>query len=240
VLAVGLAALLVGPAFADPALLPEFDPDDFEKGAAIDNPYWPLIPGTTFVYEAEVEDEIETNTVTVTHKKKKILGVTCVVVLDMEYEDDLLVERTYDWYAQDKEGNIWYFGEDSESYEYDDDDNLIEVSDEGSWEAGVDGALPGIIMLGDPQIGDAYRQEYYEDEAEDMAKVLRVDATVCTGLGCCEDCLVTKEWTPLEPGEVEHKHYAPGVGLVLISELSGGKTKQVELVEIIGPGKTDF
>ena len=123
-------------------------------------------------------------------------------------------------------GDIWYFGEYSEQWE----DGVV-VGTEGSWEAGVDGAKAGILMLGDPHPGDSYRQEYWEDEAEDMAKVLRLNATVSGPSGYHENCLETKEWSPLDAGNVEHKFYAPGVGLVLVKELKG-KTLHVELIEV--------
>jgi hypothetical protein len=206
---------------------PQIDPADFVDGDGdplpIDNPYWPLVPGTTFVYEDEDGEEL--NEVCVTYDTKEILGVTCTVVYDVEWVEGELTEQTFDWYAQDIYGNIWYFGEYTEAYE----DG--EVSTEGSWEAGVDGALPGILILGDPEVGDSYRQEYYEDEAEDAARILKLNASVSTDLGEFSGCMKTKEWSLIEPGVIEHKFYAPGVGLVLIEELGEGKTL-VALVEI--------
>ena len=121
--------------------------------------------------------------------------------------DGNLTEKTFDYYAQDKKGNVWYFGEDTKEYE-----NGKVVSTKGSWEAGVDGAKPGFIMQADPKVGETYRQEYYEGEAEDMAKVLSLSESVTVPYGSFDQVLVTKEWTPLEPGLVEHKYYAPGVG----------------------------
>lgn len=237
VVSLGLATVWVGDASARKAQVPEFDAANFADGGGnpfpIDNKYWPLVPGTTFVYEAKgkgVEEE-ERNEVSVTYETRVVAGVKCVVVRDIAWEGDLIVESTADWYAQDKDGNVWYMGEDSESYEYDDEGNLIETSTEGSWEAGVDGAEAGILMLAKPRKGTSYRQEYYEGEAEDMAKVLKVKTKVTIGLGKLKNCLKTKEWTPLEKGVVEHKYYAPGVGLVLVKELKGKKTE--ELVEII-------
>ncbi len=225
-LGIALAGALSVAAFAkDKTYDPIVDPDNFVE--VIDNPYLPLVPGTTFTYIAETEDGIEENVVSVTHQTKEILGVTCTVVFDLVYVEDVLTEETYDWYAQDKEGNVWYFGEDTK--EYDEYGNVI--STEGSWEAGVDDAKPGIVMEADPQPGQSYRQEYYEGVAEDMAKVLRLTAAVSVRYGDFEDCLKTKEWTPLEPGVVEQKFYVWGVGLVLVTELKG-KSVRVELVEI--------
>jgi hypothetical protein len=209
---------------------PVIEPADFEDADGnplpIDNPYLPLVPGTTFIYEGETEDGIEHNEVYVTHQTTEILGVTCTVVLDTVEVEGELVELTFDWFAQDFAGNVWYFGEYSEEYE----DG--EVNTEGSWEAGVDGAKPGIVMLADPIEGSSYRQEYYEDVAEDMGKVLKLNAFVSVLYGDFAGCLATKEWTPLEPGAVEHKYYAPGVGLVLVMELTGGQTVPIELIDI--------
>lgn len=234
VLCVGLAGgLLAGP--KKPRIEkpddynPVINPADFEDGGGqplpIDNMYLPMVPGTTFVYEAETEDGLEHNEVAVTHDTKVILGVTCVVVSDNAWVEGVLEEETLDWFAQDRWGNVWYFGEDTKAY----DDGAI--STEGSWEAGVDGAKPGIVMLADPVSGASYWQEFLEEVAEDMAKVLRLNASV-SGIDDWSPCIETKEWSPLEKGVVEHKFYAPGVGLVLVKELKGG-TIVVELVEII-------
>ena len=206
---------------------PVIDPANFV--GVIDNPYMPLTPGTTFVYEGETPDGLEQDVVVVTHETKVILGVTCTVVTDTVTVDGEIVEDTLDWYAQDKDGNVWYFGEDTTQYE-----GGEVVGHEGSWEAGVDGALPGIVMQGTPQPGKPYRQEYLEGVAEDMARALRLNARVSVRYGDFEDCLLTMEWTPLEPGQIEHKYYAPGVGLVLIVELKG-KNVRMELVSITPP-----
>jgi len=204
---------------------PVIDPADFVD--VIDNQYFPLMPGTTFIYEGETDEGFERVETYVTHETKEILGVTCTVVRDRETIDGELIEETFDWYAQDRHGNVWYFGEDATIYE-----DGVPVSKEGSWEAGVEDALPGIIMFGEPRKGRSYRQEYAPDIAEDMAKVLNLNKSACVPFGCFEDLLMTKEWTPLEPGSIEHKYYAPGVGLVYIEELKE-KTVEVELVEII-------
>ena len=138
-----------------------------------------------------------------------------------------MVEDTFDWFAQDKDGNVWYFGEDVSNYE---DGELADK--DGSWEAGVDGALPGIVMYADPatHIGETYRQEYYQGEAEDMAQVVSLGESVSTASGDYENCLMTKEWTPLEPGFSEHKYYAPGIGMVLEAIVEGGEG-EMELVD---------
>jgi len=204
---------------------PVINPDYFVD--VIDNPYFPLTPGTTFVYEGEDEDETVRDEVFVTNETKTVMGVNTIVVRDRVFEDGELAEETFDWYAQDKDGNVWYFGEDSKDYE----DGEV-VSTAGSWEAGVDGAQPGIIMEGNPQVGDTYRQEYYAGEAEDMAEVLSLNESVTVAYGSFEDCLKTKEWTPLEPGIEENKYYASGTGIFLEMAVKGG-SERLELVDII-------
>jgi hypothetical protein len=193
---------------------PRINPADFTT--TIDNKYFPLKPGTTFIYEGGAEH----GEMAVTSDTKKVMGVECVVVDDKAWEDGKVIERTYDWFAQDKKGTVWYFGEDTKEYE-----NGKVVSTKGSWEAGVDGAKPGIIMQADPKVGETYRQEYYEGEAEDMAKVLDLNESVTVPYGSFDHVLVTKEWTPLEPGLVEHKYYAPGVGHL-------GTPRGLELIDV--------
>ncbi|MGH2756950.1 MAG: hypothetical protein ACRDI3_04090, partial [Actinomycetota bacterium] len=203
---------------------PHIDPADFV--ATIDNPYLPFEPGTTLFYEGTSEGEKETDEVFVTHETKEILGVTCVVVRDIVRADGEITEKTFDWYAQDRFGNVWYFGEDSHEYE-----NGKPINAAGSWEAGVDGALPGIVMLGDPQVGDRYRQEYYAGKAEDLGGILKLDASVTVPYGSFDSVLVTKDSTPLEPNVLEHKYYAPGVGLVMEQSMRGPK-EAFELVAV--------
>jgi hypothetical protein len=216
--------------------IPPVDSANFESPQ--DNDYFPMAAiGKTYVYEAETDGEIERTETTFTSDTIVIQGVTCIVVHDVAkvYVEELdtwfLVEETDDWYAWDNDGNVWYFGEDTVAYLYDEDWNPVGTSTEGSWKAGEDGATAGIVMLADPLPGLSYRQEYYEDEAEDEAMVLRLNARVSIDYGDFEECLETKEWTHLEPGHIEHKFYAPGVGLVFVKELKE-KTVHVELVDI--------
>ncbi|MBI2841866.1 MAG: hypothetical protein HYX78_00545 [Armatimonadetes bacterium] len=225
-LLVGLSTKIAEAKFIE---LPEFDPANFVL--VVDNPYFPLVPKTTFVYEAETEDESIVDTVTVTDQIKVILDVTCTVVHDVEMVNGVKTEETFDWYAQDHYGSVWYFGEDTTEFLYDEEGNPIGTSKEGSWKAGIDGALPGIIMLEDPQPGLAYQQEFYEDVAEDMALVLRLNDFVSVEFDDFDNCLVTKEWTPLELGSVEQKFYAPGLGLVLVLE-HHGKIVRFEMVDV--------
>jgi len=202
---------------------PQIDPARFVE--QVDNEFFPLVPGTTFLYElASGSEHVE---IYVTEERREVMGVSCVVVRDREYEDEELVEETHDWYAQDADGNVWYFGEDTKELE---GGEVVSIA--GSWEAGVDGALPGIVMKGQLVVGESYSQEYYKGHAEDMGEVLRLGDTVTVPYGSFEDVLVTKEWTPLEPGVEEQKYYAPGVGLIL--EVEGGD--RMELVSVTGRG----
>ena len=204
---------------------PEINPDDFVE--VIDNPYFPLEVGTTYIYQGESDGEPVRIESFVTEQTKEIFGVTTTAVSVKEYEDGELVEDTLDWYAQDKDGNVWYFGEDSKEIE----EGEV-VSTAGSWEAGIDGAKPGIIMLANPQVGDTYRQEFYEDEAEDMGEVISLNGSVSVEYGSFENCLIIKEWTPLEPGIEENDYYYEGVGPVLEEVVKCGD-ERIELVEII-------
>lgn len=202
---------------------PVTNPADF--AAAAGNPLWPLVPGTRYVYRGG-DETIE---VTVTGDTKQILGVTNVVVHDVVSVDGKIIEDTYDWFAQDSAGNVWYFGETTKEHE----DGQV-VSTEGSWEAGVDGAKPGIVMhAAQPAIGSPYRQEYYVGEAEDMAEVVSLSESVTVPYGSFEGCLQTREFTPLEPGVSEYKYYAPGVGLVLEVHVKSGS--RMELIEVTTP-----
>jgi hypothetical protein len=206
---------------------PDIDPADFV--GVIDNPYFPLTPGTTYFYEGETEGEPTQDIVYVTFDTKLILGVTCVVVLDRAYTNGILGEETLDWYAQDECGNVWYFGEDSKLF--DEFGNVI--STEGSWEAGVAGAYPGIIMKACPRPGRPYRQEFAPDVAEDMARVLPINPkkTITVPYGEFNHLVLTKEWSPLDPGVVEHKYYAPGIGFIKSIAVKG-EDEYSELVDI--------
>jgi hypothetical protein len=185
------------------AYAPHIDPAEFTT--KVDNEYFPLKPGTTFVYQGGAER----GEMSVTHQTKKVMGVECVVVDHKEWEGEKLIEKTYDWFAQDNKGSVWYFGEDTKEYK-----NGKVVSTKGSWEAGIDGAKPGIIMQAHPKVGQTYRQEYYKGEAEDMAKVQSLNDSVTVPYGSFDRVLKTKEWSPLEPSYHEHKYYARGVGYV--------------------------
>ncbi|MEN7547137.1 hypothetical protein AAG747_04415 [Rapidithrix thailandica] len=201
---------------------------DFVEG--IDNPYFSLSPGFFFVYEGIEEEGEEVRVVeAITFNTKEILGITCREVLVSEYEDGELVEETLDWYAQDKNGNVWYFGEDSKEIE----DGEV-VSTEGSWQAGRNGAKPGVIMLANPQPGQKYRQEFAEGIAEDQGEVIRLTASVAVPYGSFQNCLQIKDINPLEPDSEEFKYYASGVGLLLAESIEGeDKEELVEITDLV-------
>ena len=262
-----LLSTVTGNAVGTEVTIP-FDPNNFPSPPGdINNQYWPLPIGAILAYQAKTEDECEFNKLIVTNETYlTAVGVVTTVVRDQEWiteiddegECDLetaeLEEDTLDYYAQDMDGNIWYFGEATWSV----DEETEECTDDGAWEAGtpigdpeVDPAQAGIVMLANPKSGDRYRQELLEDQAEDWGAVLRLNASVSIEMGEFSDCLITKEWTPIEPGEIEHKHYCLtpesggiGFGLVLIKELKG-KTKAVELTDnfpvgLPGDGSAEF
>lgn len=209
---------------------PDVAADDFDPTQEIDNPYLPLRPGTRWVYEGRTEDGTEAIEVTVSGELRTVMGVEAWVVRDTVTVDGELVEDTDDWFAQDRDGNVWYLGE--ESTEYDDGEP---VSTDGSWEAGVDGALPGIVMPARPAAGDAFRQEFDEGEAEDLFEIVAVDGVAEVPAGSFTDVVVTRDWNPLEPDVVEEKRYAPGVGLVAERKVEGGD-EVVELLEFTPGG----
>ena len=191
----------------------------------VDNPYLPLVPGTRTIYEAHTPEGLQQTTTEVTGDTKTIMGVTTVVVHDTVSLDNKTTEDTLDWYAQDRDGNVWYFGESTKAINQDGT-----VDTKGSFEAGVNGALPGIIMPGHPQVGDQYRQEYAKGVAEDTGEVVNrtgLESTPLTGpLG---DLLVTKDADLLDPtGPTENKYYARGVGLILTTE-AGGRDEAVRV-----------
>ena len=192
----------------------------------IDNPYWPMKPGSRWVYrETDSEGTRQRVVVTVTRRTRRIAnGITARVVRDVVTEKGRFVEVTDDWYAQDRRGNIWYLGEDTTEYE-----NGRPVSKEGSFEAGVDGAQAGVIMPAHPRPGLAYRQEYYAGKAEDRARIVSLREQAEVPAGHYRPVLMTREWNPLERRVLEFKFYARGVGPVLAVSVSGGSDRE-ELV----------
>jgi hypothetical protein len=201
----------------------ELDPAEFTT--EIDNPYWPMSPGSRWVYSETDEDGEHRIVVTVTERTKTTAdGVEARVVRDVVSNGEL-IEVTDDWYAQDSEGNVWYLGEDTAEYE-----NGKVVTRRGSFEAGVDGAQAGIIMPADPQPGMTYRQEYYEGKAEDRGEVLALGQMAEAPAGHFKDTALINDTNPLEPKVSELKFYAPGVGPVLAVSVSGEAGDREELL----------
>ena len=213
------------PQGSDPVTL---DPANFV--AVIDNSWWPMAVGSHWEYtDVDADGTVQNIVVTVTDQTKQIVGVTATVVHDIATEDGETVEDTFDWYAQDSAGNIWYLGEDTKEYE-----NGKVTSTEGSWEAGVGGAQPGVVVPAHPTPGLTYRQEYWANQAEDQAQVLSVNEQAQVVAGDYRDLLLTKEFTPVEPDVLEYKWYAQGVGEVLAITVSGGSDRE-ELVKYSPP-----
>ena len=212
------------PQGADPVNL---DPKTFTT--RIDNPYWPMDPGTRWTYrETDQEGARLEVVVTVSDQTERIAnGVTARIVRDTVTEDGEIVEDTFDWYAQDKDGNIWYLGENTAEFE-----KGKVVTKEGSFEAGVDGALPGIIMPSDPKDGMQYRQEYYKGKAEDNGEVLSTDEMAQSPFGHFDNALLTKDTISIEPNVLEYKLYAKGIGPVLTLGVSGGPGSREELIDL--------
>jgi hypothetical protein len=176
----------------------------------VDNPWFPLTPGTTFVYRGVRDGKQARDVFTVGRVTKTIQGVRCTVVRDRLFLRGKLAERTTDWYAQDRRGNVWYFGESTAEL----DAAGRVTSTEGSWEAGRDGAVAGIYMAGKPTVGRTYSQEYYKGHAQDHYAAISLHASVHVPYVSSREALLTKEWTPLEPGVIDHKYYVRGIGTV--------------------------
>lgn len=203
---------------------PSINPAEFSP--VINNPYMTLPPGRSFVYEAQTDEGVERIEIQVTNDTKEIMGVATVVYWDRVWLDDVLIEDTRDYLAQDAEGNVWYFGEDVDNYE-----NGVLVDHAGSWIAGVDGAQPGLWMKAKPTVGDSYRQEYYSGEAEDMADVVSLGEVVTVPYGTFKDCLQTYDYTPLDPDSKENKYYCTDVGGLVLEEnvVDGQRTELVSV-----------
>ena len=213
------------PQGSDPVTL---EPADFV--AEIDNPYWPMAPGTKWVFlESDPHGRTQKVKVTVTSRTRDISGIQATVVHDKVTAHGELVENTFDWYGQDICGNLWYLGENTKEYE-----NGVVVSTAGSWEHGVDGAYAGIVVPADPQVGMTYRQEYYAGEAEDAAEIMSLDEQAEVPAGHFVDVMLTKDFTPLHPKILEYKLFAPGMGPVLVLGVSGGSDRE-ELLSYTPP-----
>jgi hypothetical protein len=202
---------------------PRIEPAAFT--ATVDNPYLPLRPGTRWVYEGRSGEGLERKVVEVTDVTRVVMGVPCIVVHDTVTVDGQPYEDTSDWLAEDRDGTVWTFGEASSIRG---DDGRFTAA--GSWEAGVHGALPGIAMQAHPRPGSPYRQEYLPGQAEDMARVISVTEALTVPNGSYVEVVVTRDWSPLEPGVADHKHYAPGIGMIREEAVEGG-TSRLDLIE---------
>lgn len=225
-IAVGALPSGVASAGTCPAPLPQggdpvnLDPADFAD--RIDNPFLPFVPGSVWTYrETDPEGTAMRVKVSVTARTRSIHGIDATVVHDKVTEHGDLVENTFDWYAQDVCGNVWYMGENTKEYE-----NGVVVSTEGSWEAGVDGAQPGVVMPADPQVGQSYRQEFYAGQAEDRAEIASLEEQAQVPAGHFGPVIMTKDTTPLHPRVLEYKFYAEGIGVVLAVGISGGADRE--------------
>ena len=207
--------------FARDAYRPVIDPTNFTH--IVNNPWFPLVPGSTATFIEKDGRERRENKITVTHDTKTIMGVKCVVVHDTVTLNGVLMEDTFDWYAQDKLGTVWYFGEATREFK-----PGGRVSTAGSWEAGVKGAQPGIVMPARPQVGERYRQEYAANEAEDIGRIAALDETLTIPFGAFKECVRTREWSMLESG-TSTKWYAKGVGLVRATGTGGEASTLISL-----------
>jgi hypothetical protein len=201
---------------------PKIDPANFV--AAVTNPWYPLPVGASWSYAGKENGTAEQDEVRVLPDRKTVMGIPATVVRDTVSVHGQVTEDTYDWYAQDKKGNVWYLGEDTKEL-----DHGKVTGRAGSWQAGVDGAYPGIIMQADPKAGAAYRQEYRKGEAEDLALVAATGGTDRVPAGAYTGLVTITEWSPLEPKVIEGKKYARGIGPVVEFVTRGGSGR-VELV----------
>jgi len=212
------------------ASAPAAGPNPRDFVARVDNPWFPLLPGTTFVYRGVKDGKTARDVVTVTHATRTIQGVRSTAVADRLYLAGRLEERTTDWYAQDRRGNVWYFGE--ATAELDRAGHV--TSTEGSWLAGRNGAKAGIYMTARPTVGQSRLQEYYKGHAEDHFAVVSLRARVSVPYTTSNRVLLTKEWTPLEPGTLDHKYYVRGIGNVKEVTVKG-PLERSELVSVHRP-----
>jgi hypothetical protein len=190
---------------------PDFDKD--ETTAMVTQRFFPLPVGARWTYRSVTDEGMQRIEVQVLAGTKRAFGVATRIVRDVAYLDDEKVEDTLDFFAQDDDNNVWYLGERTTEFE-----GGVPVSTAGSWEAGIRGALPGIVMLNRPRVGDVYRQEYFKGEAEDYARVVGLNKTVKVPAGTFRGCLVTRDLSVIEPALDELKYYCPGIGLTLIIE----------------------
>ena len=223
-LVAGGVLMLGGPSVAGDSYNPVINAKDFTT--KIDNPFFSMPVGKKMIFEGKTEDGLERIEISITGEKRRIMGVDTLVYLDRAYLNGKLVEETKDFIVQDKDGNVWYFGEDVDNFE-----NGKLKDHAGAWISGVAKAKPGIWIKAKHKVGDSYRQEYLKGEAEDMVKIVAVGQTVTTKAGTFKNCTKTYDWTPLDPDSKEHKYYCPEVGsAVLIEDIQSGE--RLELVKV--------
>jgi hypothetical protein len=202
-------------------------PKASDFSARVDNPWFPLKPGTVYNYRGNKDGLPSREVLTVTHRTKTIAGAACVVIEDRLYISGHLGERTTEWYSQDKQGNVWYFGENTAEL----DQNGHVTNRDGTWRTGVGGARAGLFMFAHPQVGRAAQQEFYKGQAEDHFQVVSLRTSVDVPYISSKQAMLTKEWTPLEPGTIDHKFYVRGIGTVLEQTVKGG-TERAALISV--------
>lgn len=206
---------------------PKIVPANFTSN--VTNKYFPLKPGRKWIYAGQKDGVPERVEVVVKKQTKTILGVPCVTVSDIVTTNNTLAEKTTDWYAQDKAGNVWYFGEDTAEYA-----NGVVTSTQGTWEAGVDNAKPGIVIQANPKVGPFYRQEFRPGIAEDMARVIDANATQAVPAGSFKHVVETRDINPLDTTKIENKWWAPGVGTIHVLRIKSNHREETKLVRKIG------
>lgn len=226
-LLLGVAVIATALGSSPSSALPSGHPPPDEFAGRVDNPWFPLRPGTVYLYRGRKDGRPSRDVVDVTARTKAIEGIRCTVVRDRLFLRGHLEERTEDWYAQDGAGNVWYFGEATAELRR---DGTVRTT-EGSWRAGVDGARAGVFMPAHPHVGQSGLQEFLSGHAEDHFRVLSLGATVDTPAASSRRALLTMEWTPLEPGVIDHKLYVRGVGTVLEQTVKGGDERN-ELISV--------
>lgn len=205
---------------------PQIIATNFSESKKLSNPYFSFQKDKIYVFESKTADGLERREIKLLPEAKMIMGISCAIINDKVWLNGVIIEDTDDWYAQDNQGNVWYFGEDVDNF-----DAKGKFKDKGgSWEAGIDGAKPGLIMPASPKVGLRYRQEYYFNKAEDEGEILETGIAVTIPLGTYNNCIKTRDFTALEPDLNEYKFYAPGIGL--IKEVNATDKEELYLTEI--------
>jgi hypothetical protein len=221
-----VSASSIGPTTTVADYHPKIDPTRFTT--KVTNAYFPLPKGSTFVFDGTRDGKPTHDEVVVTARTRKVMGVDCVVIEDTVTSNGALIEKTEDWYAQDAEGTVWYFGETTAEYT-----NGAVSSTKGTWEAGVDGAQPGVVMFANPKVGADYWQEYRPGEAEDRAKILSITETVTVPMGTFTNVLTTEDSDPLNPDKTDEKAYAPTLGVIHSVRIKSGHQEEKSLTKVI-------